>query len=71
MLVGGVTTVGADLMDTNVMEDDFHRICPELIRAVEIMQEIDVQNIVSLLTDEQVAYFEKALAMRREQMRTH
>ena len=48
-------------MDVNVEIDE------SLIEACRIINEADVINIVSLLTEEQVSYFELYLARRREE----
>ena len=48
-------------MDANVEIDG------SLIEACRIINEVDVINIVSLLTEEQASYFELYLAKRREE----
>ena len=39
----------------------------DLVEACRIINEVDVINIVSLLTEAQVSYFEMYLARRREE----
>ena len=53
-------------MNDMEISPEFHEISPELIEAVLIMEEIDVMNIVDLLSEDQAATFEHFLMLRRK-----